>query len=154
VEPIVTQASDSEQDDELTAEDRAQLEVINRWHEQRRQRPGPEHIAGIARVLAPVFKKNRWRWRGKVPDAPRIAIALSRMVDYLADTGVEWTSSGRLTVRRDEDGDYAFSLKLPTWFAPRPEPTLEELAAEREAAGREATRLQLAVARNARRPTR
>ena len=68
-------------------------------------------VAPFARKIAPVYKALDWTWYGCdrndkiIPDAVDIAIALTKMIEKLRETGYLYVATGGLAVKIEEDSE-------------------------------------------------
>lgn len=78
-----------------------------------------ELIAHAARLAAPIYEANEWTWGGfssttpHIPSSEEIAIRLADLVANVRRNGPERSSStGRLYVSSDEDGEVSISVEI------------------------------------------
>lgn len=80
-----------------------------------------ELIARAARLAAPIYQANQWEWGSRyddrypihIPTSEEIAIVLARLVANVRALEPDRSSStGRLFVQSDEDGEISISVEI------------------------------------------
>ena len=77
--------------------------------------PNDEAIASATGVLAPLFKRERWRWftvsgGSYLPGEAQIAFQLRKMLDQVQEGGPQRRIYGRLMLSDIEEGFTAISV--------------------------------------------